>query len=211
MNPLSARGDVALDIMCTLAASQAQRTLSPMPGMEAQEPAGPLPVSALVVPFTLPPGLARARRRWDYAALTGVGPHVTILFPFLPCADLGPTARAELAAIARAVPAFDVRFEQVRRFPDLVWVEPEPAAPFAALTAAVVARWPSHPAYEGAYDTVIPHLTVVESDVADIETIDEIARRSTPFARRAQRMELWCQDTADRWRTRWRMPLGVRP
>ena len=174
-------------------------------------PAGSEPVSALVVPFTVPAALARVRRRWDYAALTGVGPHVTVLFPFLPCGDLGPPARAELAAIARAVPGFEVRFERVRRFPELVWVEPEPADPFAALTASVVRRWPDHPPYGGAFDTVIPHLTLVESDVADLETIEELARQSTPFSRRAQRLELWCQDGAGRWRVRWRMPFGVRP
>jgi 2'-5' RNA ligase len=178
---------------------------------QVPERAHPEPISALVVPFTLPAELARVRRRWDYAALTGVGPHVTILFPFLPCADLGPRERAELAAMARTVPAFEVRFEAVRRFPDLVWVQPEPAEPFARLTAAVVARWPSHPPYEGAFDVVIQHLTVVESDVADLETVEALAHRSTPFARRAQRMELWCQEGAGRWRPRWRMPFGVRP
>jgi hypothetical protein len=178
---------------------------------QVPEPAGPEPVSALVVPFSLPPALARVRRRWDYAALTGVGPHVTVLFPFLPCADVGPRDRAELARMAGTIPALDVTFAQVRRLPNLVWVQPEPAAPFADLTAAVIARWPSHPPYEGAFDVVIPHLTVVESDVADLETIEELARQSTPFARRAQRLELWCQDRAGRWRTRWRMPLGVRP
>ncbi len=178
---------------------------------QAPDSAGVEPVSALVVPFTVPAALARVRRRWDYAALTGVGPHVTILFPFLPCDDLGPSARKELAAMARTVPSFEVRFERVRRFPELVWVDPEPSAPFADLTAAVVARWPSHPPYEGAFDIVIPHLTVVESDVAALETVEELARGSVPFARRAQRLELWCQDGAGRWRTRWRMPLGVRP
>jgi 2'-5' RNA ligase len=174
-------------------------------------PAESEPISALVVPFTVPPPLARVRRRWDYAALTGVGPHVTILFPFLPCAELGPRDRAQLAAMAGTVPAFDVRFEEVRRFPDLVWVQPEPAEPFVDLTAAVVGRWPSHPPYEGAFDIVIPHMTVVESDIADLETIEALTRRSTPFARRGQRMELWCQDGAGRWRTRWRLPFGVRP
>ena len=175
------------------------------------KPAEPEPISALVVPFVLPPALARVRRRWDYAAQTGIGPHVTILFPFLPSADLGPRERAELAAMAGGVAAFDVRFHRVRRLPDLVWVQPEPAVPFADLTAAVVARWPSHPPYEGAFDIVIPHLTVVESDVADLDTIETLARRSTPFTGRAQRMELWCQDGTARWRTRWRMPFGVRP
>ena len=204
-------GEVELDTMSMAAASGAQGTLSPMPIVEALGQVGPAPVSALVVPFALPLALARVRRRWDYAALTGVGPHVTILFPFLPCAELGTRERAELAAMARTVPAFDVRFEEVRRFQDLVWVQPEPADPFARLTATIVARWPSHPPYEGAFDIVIPHLTVVESDGADLEAIEALARRSTPFTLPAQRMELWCQDGAGRWRTRWRLPFAVRP
>jgi len=113
--------------------------------------------------------------------------------------------------MAGAIPTFDVRFEQVRRLPDLVWVQPEPAAPFTELTTAVAARWPSHLPYDGAFDIVIPHLTLVGSDIADLEAVEALARRSTPFARRAQRLELWCQDGAGRWRTRWRMPFGVRP
>jgi 2'-5' RNA ligase len=182
-----------------------------MPEAEVQDTASATPVSALVVPFSLPAALAHVRQRWDHAALTGAGPHVTILFPFVPCVELGLPARAQLAAIARAVPAFEVRFERVRRFPDLVWVQPEPSEPFAALTAAVVGRWPEFPPYGGAFATVVPHLTIIESEAAALDEIEATARRVTPFARRAQRLELWCQDGAGRWRTRWRMPFTARP
>jgi 2'-5' RNA ligase len=182
-----------------------------MPEERDPEPDRPTLSSAVVVPFAMPPALTRVRQRWDEAGLAGARPHVTILFPFLHCAELGPPAREELAAIARKVPPFEVRFERVRRFPGLVWVEPEPADPFAALTAAVVNRWPDHPPYGGAFETVIPHLTVVESAVADLDGIEALARRSIPFSRRARRLELWCQEGAGRWRTRWRLPLGLRP
>ena len=168
-------------------------------------------LSALIVPFTLPPAVARVRSAWDFAAQRGVVPHVTILFPFVPCADLVPAVRPELAAIALAVPAFEVRFERVRRFPELVWVEPDPAEPFTALTAAVVRRWPDHLPYGGEFEIVIPHLTVVESGAAPLEAVERIATRSTPFTAQASRLELWCQDAAGRWRPRWRMPFGVRP
>lgn len=181
-----------------------------MADVEPQDSARDL-VSALIVPFALPPAMGQVRTAWDFAAQVGVVPHVTILFPFVPCADLVPAVRLELAAIAAAVLAFEVRFERVRRFPALVWVEPDPAEPFAALTAAVVRRWPEHPPYGGEFETVIPHMTVVESRDAPLDEVDRIARRSIPFSARADRLELWCQDAAGRWRPRWRMPFGVRP
>lgn len=167
--------------------------------------------SGLAVPFAVPPPLDRLRRRWDRAALAGAAPHVTILYPFLPCGSLGPAERTALAAIAGSTPAFEVRFERVRRFADLVWIEPEPAGPFAALTATVVERWPDQPPYGGAFETVIPHLTLVESEVAPLAAVEDAAARVGPFVRRAQRLELWCQDAAGRWRPRWRIPFGVRP
>ncbi len=172
----------------------------------------PQPVaSGLVVPFSVPPALDGLRRRWDRAALDGAGPHVTILYPFRPCAALGPAERTELAAMAGRVPAFEVRFDRVRRFAATIWIEPVPADPFAALTAAVVDRWPEHPPYGGTFETVVPHLTLVESETAPLDAIEEAASRDVPFVRRAQRLELWCQDTAGRWRPRWRIPFGVRP
>jgi hypothetical protein len=182
-----------------------------MPQDEVPGSAPRLAASGLVVPFAVPAALDGLRQRWDRAAPAGAGPHVTILYPFLPCDALGPADRTELAAIAGTVPAFEVSFERVRRFADLVWIEPEPAEPFAALTAAVVERWPDHPPYGGTFETVIPHLTLVESEVAPFEAIEEAIARVAPFVRRAQRLELWCQDAVGRWRPRWRIPFGVRP
>jgi hypothetical protein len=172
---------------------------------------GTTPVSALAVPFRVPSSLLRLRRRWDFAALAGAGTHVTVLFPFLPCSELDSGVRAELAAIAGRMPAFEVRFERVRRFPGLVWIEPQPAEPFAALTSAVATHWPDYPPYGGMFDEVIPYLTVVESDDAPLDAVEDAARRVAPFTVRAERLELWCQNAAGRWRPRWRMPLGVRP
>lgn len=119
-----------------------------MPEEAVPGPAPRLAASGLVVPFTVPRALAGLRERWDRVALAGAGPHVTILYPFLPCDALGPAERTELAAMAGGMPAFEVRFERAR---------------------------------------------------------------VAPFVRRAQRLELWCQDAAGRWRPRWRIPFGVRP
>ena len=106
---------------------------------------------------------------------------------------------------------FDARFETVRRFDGLVWVEPEPATPFVRLTEAVVARWPEWPPYGGLFDEVIPHLTVVESDTAPLGEVETAVRLSLPFKARATRLELWRQDAAGRWHPHWLFPLGGDP
>jgi 2'-5' RNA ligase len=174
-------------------------------------PAPDLPPSGLAVPIAIPLALAQLRSHWDRAALAGAQPHVTVLYPFLPEPDLTPAVEAELARIAATVRPFDVRFERVRPFHGLVWVEPDPATPFIRLTEAVVARWPEWPPYGGLFDEVIPHLTVVESDTAPLEEVETAVRLNLPFEARATRLELWRQDAAGRWHPHWRFPLGGDP
>jgi 2'-5' RNA ligase superfamily len=169
----------------------------------------PLPPSGLAIPVTLPPALARLRRRHDRAASAGAQPHVTVLYPFIPCVSLSPAIRDELAVVAGSIEPFTVRFAAVRRFEGVVWIEPEPAEPFLTLTAAVVARWPDYPPYGGLFDTVIPHLTIAESDVAPLAEIEAEAARALPFSAPVGRLELWCQDEAGGWRPRWQWPLGT--
>ena len=168
----------------------------------------PRPPSGLAVPARLPAGLARLRRRHDRAASAGAQPHVTVLYPFIPCASLTPDVRDELAVVAAGVDPFTVWFTAVRRFEGVVWIEPEPADPFLALTAAVVARWPDYPPYGGIFDSVVAHLTIAEFDVAPLAEIEAEAARYLPFSAAAERLELWCQDDLGVWRPRWRWPLG---
>ena len=171
---------------------------------------GTEPTSAIVVRVPLPRTLERLRRQWDWAAGVGVPGHVTILFPFMPVALLGPGVRRELAAIAAAHDPFDVRFRRVGRFPGVVYLAPEPAGSFSRLTEAVVARYPEFPPYGGAFSDVIPHLTLAKSNDAPL---DELAERAAalPFECRATALEVLAEDGDGRWRSRWRLPLGVRP
>lgn len=180
-----------------------QRTLSAMTMAE--------PVSGVVVRVRIPDGLDRIRRRDDRAAATGAPPHVTLLFPFLPAATLRPSVRRSLAEVAADVDPFEVRFAAVGRFPGAIYLVPSPSAPFAALTAAIVARFPEYPPYEGAFDQVIPHLTLVESSTAPLDRIAETAARYLPFDRPVTALEVLVEETDGRWRSLWRIPLGVRP
>jgi 2'-5' RNA ligase len=166
------------------------------------------PVSGVVVRVRLPPSLERLRRHDDFAASVGVPPHVTLLFPFMPAAALRPPVRRALAGIAADVEPFDVRFAAVGRFPNVVWLMPEPAARFSALTEAIAARFPDYPPYEGVFDEVIPHLTLVESATASLDEIAAAAQRHLPFTCRVAAMELLVEGPDDRWHGHWRIPLG---
>ncbi|MBA3844016.1 MAG: 2'-5' RNA ligase family protein [Actinobacteria bacterium] len=104
------------------------------------------------------------RRAHDWSASVGVPAHITILFPFATPEDVD---ESELAAVFARLPGFGFELSSVERFEDgVTWLRPTPSEPFLALTGAVVRRWPEYPPYEGVHETVIPHLTVAEIDVA---------------------------------------------
>jgi 2'-5' RNA ligase len=105
--------------------------------------------------------VGRHRHRLDRAATWGVPAHVTVLFPFVaPSAVTGATITA-LADAVGSVTAFDCEFPATAWFgQEVVWLAPQPAEPFRALTRAVSAAFPDYPPYGGGYDDVVPHLTV---------------------------------------------------
>lgn len=168
------------------------------------------PISGVIVRISLPAPLERIRRRHDLAAGAGAPAHVTLLFPFVPVAGLRPEVRRDLAEVAAGFEPFDVRFERVGRFPGIVYLAPEPAAPFAALTAAIAERFPAYPPYGGVFAEVIPHLTLTESETAPLDDIAATAERNLPFVRRAASVVLLIQGPDNRWRANWRIPLRVR-
>jgi 2'-5' RNA ligase len=169
-----------------------------------------VPDSAVVVRVRLPDGLARLRRRHDPSAVAGLPAHVTLLFPFLPVAELSPGVRSVLAAIAATVPAFEVRFPDVGRFPGVTYLVPEPSAPFVVLTSAIADRFPDFPPYGGAHGEIVPHLTLSDSAEAPLDAIAASARRYLPFARPVSSIEVLAQRGEGRWLRHWQVPLGIR-
>ena len=168
------------------------------------------PVSGVVIRVRLPPALERLRRHDDVAANAGAPAHVTLLFPFMPVADLRAPARRALAAIAATVEPFEVGFATVGRFPGVVYLEPEPDRPFTALTEAIARKFPEYKPYDGAFDEVIPHLTLVESATAPLDRITAAAQRHLPFTCRVAALEVLVEGPDARWRSHWRIPLGAR-
>lgn len=89
---------------------------------------------------------------------TFVHAHITLLAPFL--TEPAPDDLERVAKIAAALPAFDFTLGDVGVMPGgTIHLAPQPAAPFADLTAELTAAFPQCPPYEGLFEPV-PHLTV---------------------------------------------------
>lgn len=124
--------------------------------------------------------------------------HITLLAPFGSREEVTDGVLAELSRFFSDVTPFDYKLTRVSRFPGgTVYVTPEPAAPFRQLTLGLTRRFPEHPPYAGAFDDVVPHLSVPllpGEDVADVEA--ELAGR-LPVTVRAQEASLyWWEDGA---------------
>jgi 2'-5' RNA ligase len=152
-----------------------------------------MPRTALIVAIPeAEPAVSDLRLAGDSSAALGVPAHVTILFPF---ADPAAIDENDVAEVIAGFRPFTFELDRVERFADgLVWLHPEPSAPFAALTEAVWRRFPDYPPYEGAHDVVIPHLTVSETPVE----VDA----PLPIKSAARAVE-WIEEAADgRWSVR---------
>ena len=152
---------------------------------------------ACVVPF---PELAELVEPWLEHSVGprpshGIPPHVTLLVPSPPRLD----------DVLDDILSFDVEFRSVRRFPDVVYLEPEPAQPFVDLTESLWRRFPDWPPYGGAHETVTPHLTVAWGAQLD-EAEADIAPR-LPVRARAREAVLLRQEAPERWEIVHRYPF----
>ena len=172
--------------------------------------------SGLLVPIPEAEALVGDLRRvHDQTAQLGIPAHVTVLFPFVPATavddDLDDALRS---AFARSAP-FGYTFQQVGRFGDTtVYLEPEPADAFTALTRRVEAQWPHYPPYEGAFDVVIPHLTVgdqLADGVADAlqPVLAQALRHHGPISGRCTEVVLMTEGLDGRWALAGRYPLNA--
>jgi hypothetical protein len=146
------------------------------------------------------------RREHTSDGARGMPAHVTVLYPFAPEPDLD----AVRALAARAEP-FRFTLRAVREWPDgVVYLEPDPAAPFIGLTRALVERFPDHQPYEGAFtvDEVVPHLTVVHTDDGAVRA-DAAASVAESLPIRCDANEIWLMHEVNgRWQRHTPFRLG---
>jgi len=148
--------------------------------------------------------------QWQLGSVSdGIDAHVTVLVPFLPAAEIDDAVLAELARIFSTHAPFDLTFAKTARFPEVLYLVPEPDQPFRELTAAVFERWPQCPPYEGHFEDPTPHATVVHAKAESrYEEVRFALEPQLPVRTRAAAVDLLTFD-GSRWQLHTRFPLGV--
>lgn len=144
-------------------------------------PDGPAWESAVVVRVPeLDQTIGELRRRFGLPLKpNGIAPHVTAIVPFLPVAELREDGELPaLRALCAGLDPFVVSFVRTARFPRVLYLAPEPAQPFIALTRALMASWPQVKPYAGEHRQVVPHLTVTTARPSRV--FDAVAQALEP-------------------------------
>lgn len=144
------------------------------------------------------------RSRWEHYDAAWVSPdprfthaHITALAPWVPTP--GPADLARVGEIVASITPFDFELLDVAAFPDgTVHAPPVPAEPFESLTAGLVAAFPEHLPYGGAFGDVVPHLTLdrLTADVT-VESVLTMLGGTLPARCRAARLELQWYDEGE--------------
>jgi 2'-5' RNA ligase len=168
--------------------------------------------SALVIPIPEAEALVRSFRvKYDPSALLGLPAHVTVLYPFKRPAEITPEVVESLGELLSGEASFNAQFTEFRRFPDVLYLSPEPVKSFRHLTEIVAERFPETPPYGGRFAEIIPHLSVAHA--SDPNLLSEIASDFERASRvhlpiRALVKEILLMDNLNQnWQTRHRFVL----
>jgi 2'-5' RNA ligase len=144
------------------------------------------------------------------AGREGMPPHVTLLIPF---ADSKSLPLREARTLLGSFEPFEFELTETRRFEPstgtVLWLAPDPAMRFIAMTEALVNAFTDYRPYGGAFDDIVPHLTVaVSRDRGLIDQIDGEVGRSLPIAARADAATI-VERRNGRWKPHTMIPLGA--
>lgn len=172
------------------------------------------PQSALLIPVPSAEALVgEARLEHDPVAAAGVPAHITLVVPWVEPARLGSdrTIIPALVDTLADAKSFDFELAGIGWFDKfgkkVLWLSPEPAAPFCELTALLADRFDTPP-WAGKFTELVPHLTIghAEGD-GQLEPVAEDLRPRLPVTCRAE--EVWAMvGDGHRWNVLARVPLG---
>jgi len=112
------------------------------------------------------------RERFDSSARLGVPAHITVLFPFMSSENITAPVVQRIESVLREVQRFDFSLAKVARFPATAYLEPQPAAPFIALTESLAREFPQFPPFGGEFPSIIPHLTVAHGSATEAQAAE---------------------------------------
>ena len=170
-----------------------------------------MPQSALGV--TVPeaePWVKDLRECYDPTAAVGVPAHITVLFPFISPDLITDSDLARTTEAFQLFRSFEFRLVQVGRFPESLYLVPEPDEPFISLTEAIGREFPEYPPYGGKFTEIVPHLTVADrsaelSDIAEAK-LSGIMKELGPIHAVCHVVELY-ENSSGHWRWAHSFPL----
>lgn len=164
---------------------------------------------ALLVPEA-DPVVSSFRDEHDPSARRGLGAHITLIYPFVESELLSNATLARLRDTVAEMPAPMFRLLEVRTFPAVVWLAPEPARAIVQLASALERAFPEQPIGGGVFPEFIPHLTVARRVPHERDAIaNEVKARMADYGP----IYCWCDNVSllvndeRRWRLRAQFPL----
>lgn len=108
--------------------------------------------------------------------------HITLLAPFLPLEQIDDGVINELARCFADVTPFSFTLTEVCEFPGgVTYLAPDPASTFRRITQELHRNFPEFPPYGGAFDEVVPHLTVPLAPGEDTDSLRIAVNRLLPI------------------------------
>ncbi|MCW2755248.1 MAG: hypothetical protein JWR52_994 [Marmoricola sp.] len=149
-----------------------------------------MPFTGLVVPVREAETLVRQRALQIQPELLpqdrSVAAHITLLVPFLPRERIDDGVISDLARFFSDVTTFRFALTEVCQFPGgITYLAPDPAAAFRRLTLELHRAFPEFPPYGGAFDDVVPHLTVPLAPGEDTDSLRVALERTLPLQAQA--------------------------
>jgi len=147
------------------------------------------------------PAVSAWRSQLDPMAALGIPAHLTVLFPFVPPAGIDEATRTTLRELLSSVTTFDFSLVATRWFADtVVWLAPDPDAPFRVLTQAVADAFPAYPPYGGQFPDPVPHLTIADRGPPEaMHAAEQQLQRALPIRSIARSVTLLTELPTGRW------------
>jgi 2'-5' RNA ligase superfamily len=131
--------------------------------------------------------------------------HITLIYPFRDSARIDAETVRAIESVLASFASFDFALTTVEYFrtPRVVlYLAPEPATPFKALTDAFAIEFPDTPPYGGMFDECIPHIQVADDREAEtLAAIEVDVRPRLPIRATAEEVQL-VEHAPEGWRGR---------